>query len=159
LLALPFGRLEPDAVEVIILLILLIGLEFEREMPGVALLDFFDNVIGPQECPAVYGKGLAIFVPDEPVAARTGILPEPESDLVNLLVKIKYNKLEPVAYHFLHMAVKRHASFVDSHIRREKHPALSAPCCQEFLVCHLLLPPFFKFQLTSKLPQDIASPI
>ena len=137
---LSFGRLELDTIEVVVLLILLIHLK--REMPGVALLDYFLDVVCPEERLAVHGKGLAVFELDECVAAWTDIFPEPESDLAGLLVEIKGNVLEPVAYHLLHVAVERHASFVDGHIRREKHATSSASVWYEFLVCHLLSPPF-----------------
>jgi len=110
-------------------------------MPGGALLDYFLDIVGFEERLAIHGKVVAVFDPDERVAARTGFFPEPESDLSSLLVEIKGNILEPVAYHLLHVAVEGHASFVDGHVRREKHSTPHAPLRYEFLVCHLLLPP------------------
>jgi len=99
------------------------------------------NVVGPEERLAIHAKGLAVYEPDECVAARTGIFPEPESDLAGLLIEIKGNKLELVAYHLLRRAIERHTTFVDGHIRRGKHLTSSTMRRYEFLVCHLLLPP------------------
>jgi len=64
-----------DTTEVLVLLILLVHLE--REMPAVALFDYFLDIVGPKERLAVHAKGLAVFEPEKCVAARTGIFPEP----------------------------------------------------------------------------------
>jgi len=117
-------------------------------MPSVALLDFFEDAVGPEKRLAIHAKGLAVFEPEERVAAWTGIFPEPESDLAGFLVEIKGNELELVAYHLPHIAIERYTAFVDGHIRRGKHRTSSTTLRYEFLICHFLLPPFFNFQLT-----------